>query len=78
MHDPNDRDHQQRELTEELRHDAHLRAERTRRVAAVPEQPAGAPHAAAHEPRADPEPPAWREPPPPPPRNPCTGARPAG
>ena len=61
MHDPNDRDRQQRELTAELRHDAHRRAERKRR-AALPEPPASAASAAPHEPLADPQPPGRREP----------------
>ena len=44
MHDPHDRDRQQRELTEELRQDAHRRAERKRRATAVPEPaPPGTP-----------------------------------
>ena len=47
MHDPHDRDRQQRELTEELRQDAHRRAERKRRAAAWPEPPAGALHGPA-------------------------------
>ena len=63
MSDPNDRDRQQRELTEELRQDAQLRAERKRRAAAVPAPPAGAAPDAPHEPLADPQPPARREPP---------------
>ena len=52
--DPGDRDRQQRELTAELHHDAQLRAEHKRRVAAVPEPPAGAPQDAPHAPPADP------------------------
>ena len=62
MRDPHDRDRQQRELTEELRHEADVRAARKRREAAVPEPPAGAAPAAPHEPLADPPPPARREP----------------
>ena len=76
MHDPNERDRQQRELTEELRHDANVRAAHKRR-AALPEPPTGAAPAALHQPLADPQPPARREPPPAPPGTPAPGhARP--
>ncbi len=77
MRDPNDRDRQQRELTEELRHEADVRAAHKRREAAVPEPPAGAAPDAPHEPLADPPPPARREPRPAHPRTPAPGhARP--
>ena len=54
MSNPCDRDRQQRELTEELHHDAQLRADRKRREAEVSDQFPGAPQDAPHAPPADP------------------------
>ncbi len=57
MRDPNDRDRQQRELTEELRHDAQLRAERKRLEGELPAAPRSVPRDTPSAPAGGPEPP---------------------